>query len=83
MKEKIIELIHSYGPIKPTELIVKISNWKDENPDKHSDEWKFHDVIQELIKNGDIIEVCYTLPYMDYREKSLYFPKGTEIQITK
>jgi hypothetical protein len=80
MKDEIIKIVYDCGPINSIELTSKISVWVWENTRNHSDdEWRFSDVLDELIKNGDIIEVCYTLPQMDYRIKSLYFPKGTII----
>lgn len=40
-------------------------------------------VINDLVKQGEIIEIEYTLPNMDYRIKSFYLPKGTHIEISK
>jgi len=77
MKEKIIELVDDFGPIKSTELIVRLFDClKLAKVD-------INGILDELVVNGDIIEVCYTLPSMTYREKSLYFPKGTIINLTK
>ena len=76
MKEKIIELVNDCGPIKATELIVKLIEIHDISQNN-----LILDILNELVKNGDIIEVEYTLPQMNYRIKSLYFPKRTEIQI--
>ena len=72
MKEKVIELVNDFGPIKATELVVRLIDIQGTN---------ITDILDELVKNGDIIEVEYTLPQMDYRVKSLYFPKGTIIGV--
>jgi len=37
--------------------------------------------IDELVANGDLIEIEYSLPSMPYRIKSFYFPKGTIINL--
>ncbi len=39
--------------------------------------------IEELVEQGEIIEIQYVLPHMDYRIKSFYLPKGTKIEISK
>jgi len=79
MKEEIIKIVNDYEPINSIELTSKISTWENNTRNHLDDEWRFSDVLNELVKNGDIIEMCYTLPQMDYRIKSLYFPKGTTI----
>jgi hypothetical protein len=76
MREKIIEIVNEFGPIKATEIVVRFMT--NNEPDQN-----ITDVLDELVKNGDIIEVEYTLPQMNYCVKSMYFPKGTEVQITK
>ncbi len=43
---------------------------------------KFHmpDILDEMLAEGSIIEIEYTLPSMPNRIKSFYLPKGTCIQ---
>ena len=36
-----------------------------------------HQAIEKLVQEDEIVELEYTLPSMDYRVKSIYFPKGT------
>ena len=74
MKEEIIELVNDFGPIKATELVVRLIDRQGFTQDS-----LITDILEELVKNEDIIEVCYILPSMTYREKTLYFPKGTII----
>lgn len=33
--------------------------------------------LEELVKDNEIVELEYILPQLDYRIKSMYFPKGT------
>jgi hypothetical protein len=73
LEESIIYVVDNFGPIKSNDLIVRIyEEYRDqiENPD-------IPQTINKLVRNGDIIEVEYVLPQMEYRIKSIYFPKGT------
>lgn len=38
-------------------------------------------IMNILIDNKEITYITYTLPNMEYRTKSLIFPKGTEVKI--
>ena len=79
MKEKLLKLINDFGPITSTELVIEYSTWeKNEN----ENEFDFSNIVNELVKNGDILEVEYILPYMGQRT-SMYFPKNTQIEISK
>lgn len=42
---------------------------------------EFINEIEEMIHDGEIIEIEYELPSMEYRTKSIYFPSGTTIRI--
>lgn len=77
-KESIIQIVNNHQGIKGTELAIQvISEHLNISPDD------FDSALAECIKNGDIVEVEYTLPMMDYRVKSLYFPKETVIVISQ
>lgn len=39
------------------------------------------DIINAMVKEGELVEVEYVLPTMVYRVKSVYFPKGTIVRI--
>lgn len=75
LKQEIIDIVNENGPIKPTELVVKITT--------PLSGICLSEVIDELVRNGDIFEVVYQLPLMNYRVKSLLFPKGTVINIIR
>lgn len=40
-------------------------------------------LLEKLVDEGSLIEVEYVLPTMDYRTKSILFPKGTDIEFSK
>ena len=48
------------------------------NPTKW-DSAQYNEALEKLIEEGEIVEICYILPHMDYRLKSIYFPKGTKV----
>ena len=73
LSQRIIDLITSQQGIKAVDLTVKLAT---EFLDVTNSE--IIDVIMKLLSSGDIIELQYTLPHMQYRVKSIYFPKGTE-----
>lgn len=45
---------------------------------------KFYQLsMDDLLKKQEIIEVEYTTPQAEYRTKSLYFPRGTLIEVIR
>lgn len=40
-------------------------------------------MLETLINEGSLIEVEYVMPRMEYRVKTLLFPKGTNIVVAK
>lgn len=74
------------GPVKATELVTKLTVWfvhlpKDVKGDLKSD--AILSTLNEMITKGDLVELDYVLPNMEYRVKSMYFPKGTYITTRK
>lgn len=59
-------------PIKAIDLMLKLS--------KNDPETPWLDIIELAVKNGELKELEYILPDMDYRVKSMLFPKGTELR---
>ncbi len=46
--------------------------------------WLEHDagdLFDELVADGRVVEVEYVLADMDFRAKSFYLPKGTEVRV--
>jgi hypothetical protein len=74
-RETILLLINSHQGIKATDLIVKCMSYI--NPSVlQKDEYEL--TLNKLVHEGEIIELKYILPIMEYRIKSIYFPKGTK-----
>lgn len=76
MKEIITNIVNSSQGIKAVELVLKVM--EEINPVKF-DEKEYNKCLTELINNKEIVEIEYILHQMDYRIKSIYFPKGTII----
>jgi len=38
------------------------------------------EIIEEMIKENELIEIEYTIPQLDYRVKSFYLPKGSKLE---
>lgn len=85
IKDAILKCVSDSAPIKGTSLVVEVTiTVAKENKDviqNLSDGEGIVNTISDLVKSGDLVEVEYVLPSMDYRAKSMYFPKGTEVRI--
>lgn len=71
--------VASEGPIKATELAVLVASSEEGSRINRADH--ISDVIDQLVWAGEIIEVEYVLPHMNYRCKSMLFPAGTKVRI--
>ena len=78
LKKSIISTVNDSRGIAATELVAKFVC--------HIHEYEYEcdcenipELIQELVDGGEIFELEYILPSLDYRIKSMYFPKGTRI----
>ena len=80
LKKSIIEIITVHSAIKNVDLALAVMAHL--NPQCFGSEIYFN-ALEELIRDGEIMEIEYTLPNMDYRVKSIYMPKGTSISIKK
>lgn len=75
IKDIILEEVSS--GIKMNELCTNLIEDFIDNPEINN--YTPVEVVNEMIKNGDIMEIEYCLPNMRYRLKSFLLPKGTEI----
>jgi len=75
IKELIINCINEHTGIKGVDLVVDVCS-NEVNTEE------YENALNELVMNGEIIEVEYTLPSMDYRVKSMYFPKETVVVVS-
>ncbi|MGW8177520.1 MAG: hypothetical protein ACWGQW_01820 [bacterium] len=39
----------------------------------------FHEVLEEMVEEGKIVEIEYTTPSIPYRLKSFFLPGGSEV----
>jgi len=77
-KGAICALVEQAQGCKALELIAKLGSeqvWVIEEVNS----WTAIELIEELVEEGELIEIEYTLPNMSYRVKSFLLPKGTEI----
>jgi hypothetical protein len=79
MMQKMVEMINADGPIKGSELVVRFI--KRHVADPNIGAYDVTILLDALVTNGEIIEIEYTVPTMNYRVKSMYFPAGSEITI--
>lgn len=77
MRESILAVVNTRQGVRSVELAMNVMS--EINPVKFNTE-EFHLELENLVKNGEIFELNYTLPGMEYRTKSIYFPRGTKIQ---
>jgi len=78
LKQAIINIVLNKQGCKATELPVEIAV---EHPELLSQLDNVIEVLDELVEEGNLVEVEYVLPNMNYRIKSVYFPKGTQIVV--
>lgn len=75
LKQAIVEEVNQLRSCKTIELVTALVESLSEWCGEHD----LLDVIDEMIISGQLVEVQYVLPDMDYRVKSILFPGGTEI----
>ena len=78
MREVILQVIKESQGIKNVDLALKVM--AEVGPGSF-DKDKFELAVAQLIHGKEIIEVEFVLPNVDYRMKSIYFPKGTRLGI--
>ena len=74
-KQLVIDRITELQGCKATELAASLELVK------VFEQFSFPELLEELINGGQIIEVAYVLPSMNYREKSFLLPVDTKIKI--
>lgn len=78
LKDAIINLVEVSSGLKGTDLVIKLMDITGPTQFSHD---MFLRVIGKLIKEGEVIELEYVLPHMDYRVKSIFFPKKTIVYV--
>ena len=78
-KEAILTSVNTRQGITAVELVLNCMSFI--GPSQFEEvEYTFQ--LAELVSNKEIVELEYILPQMDYRIKSIYFPKGTKIYVS-
>lgn len=74
LREAILISVNSHQGVKGVDLVLNVMGII--GPFKVNHEELVSELAQ-LVLNKEIVELEYILPQMDYRIKSIYFPKGT------
>jgi hypothetical protein len=76
LRKAIVDCINQNHGIKAVKLAMNVMSVI--NPQRfHAED--YHKEIDSLVADGEIIELEYMVPEIEYRIKSIYFPKGTKI----
>jgi hypothetical protein len=76
MREILLNMIRNNPGIRGIDLVLKIMG--EVNPTRF-DYDEYSRELTQLIIDDEVVEIEYILPEMEYRVKSIYFPKGTKI----
>jgi uncharacterized membrane protein YcjF (UPF0283 family) len=77
LKEKIVAIVNENTGIKATQLVTDVVIQCHNTNEIHPGTENLLQAINELVESGEIVELEFVLPSMEYRVKSIYFPKGT------
>lgn len=75
VKQLIVEAVT--GPIKAVDLVLEVMQ---DAPINRAVSDSFGDYLDELVREGRLVEIEYVLPDMPERVKSVYFPAGTKVR---
>jgi hypothetical protein len=78
MRKKISDIVEENPGIKVTELVTKFPQ---ETIQKGFCVKTLMKLIEDMMRTGEIVSVSYVTTRMDYREKTILFPKGTKVCI--
>lgn len=76
MREAILTTVNTRQGINGVHLVLNVMSIV--GPMKLEND-EYNQELEKLVESGEIVELEYVLPQMDYRIKSIYFPKGTII----
>jgi hypothetical protein len=76
LRKAIVEMVEEEQGIKATELIPQIAI---RHPELIIVLNEMPDTLEQLVHEGELVEVEYVLHTMNYKSKSWYLPKGTEV----
>ena len=77
LREAILTTVNTRNGVNGVDLVLNcmglVSPWFEDK------DYMFQ--LAELVSSGEIVELEFILPSMDYRMKSIYFPKGTKLYV--
>ena len=76
LRQAIVEIVETKQGCKATELVDFIAGTHPELLVVLDD---LTDTIEEMVHEGELVEVEYVLPQIEYRAKSYLLPRGTQI----
>lgn len=77
LKGIILESIQNSTGMRGVELALTVLN---KTMPLYFETELYQECLGELVAEGEVIELEYVLPEMEYRTKSMFFPKGTQIK---
>jgi len=80
-QEAILQVINSHNGIKGTELVMKVLELV--HCELYLKKENYNEILDKLVESGEITEIEYSVPSMNYRIKSFYLPKNAQISISK
>ena len=73
VKNLIVQMVTDLQGVKATKLAAElIPVWL---------EYDAPELFEELVEEGQLVEIEYVLPEMNFRCKSFYFPKVTKVTV--
>jgi hypothetical protein len=76
LRDAIIRSVEIRNGIPAVELVLNVMNLTNNIVSFNDSDYKRE--LDNLVATGKIVELDFILPHMDYRIKSIYFPKGTK-----
>lgn len=86
-RKLLCEYVNEYGPCRAVQAVMHVTGEIAQgkhgafNIPANNMADGMNQTIEEAVKDGSIVELEYILPDMNYRIKSMLFPKGTALQI--
>lgn len=80
LDEVITNLVNNHQGIRATELVLATMSVMGPVNFTHDE---YSTAVESLVQAKEIVELEYILPQMDYRVKSIYFPKNTRIIVNE
>lgn len=76
MKEELLKLVNAYGPIKNSQIFLLYKKEYEKSPDE-----RIFPLLDELVKDGEIVGLEYVLAGSSSCIRNMYFPKDTQLKV--